>query len=190
MEPELKGQLMLMDDTREVFHIALRKLGYSGNSTDDKQIDEAYAELQKLMPNVLVFNSDNPAAPYLSGEVGLGMLWNGSAAAAQKEGLPIKLVFPKEGGIGWVDNFAISSGAKNVDAAHKMIDFLLRPEIAEQISRDTGYLTGVKASNDKFQDVAPLFPSQEDLDRVEWQSAVGDKTVKYEEYFMKLKAGQ
>lgn len=43
-----------MDDTREVFHIALRKLGYSGNSTDDKQIDEAYAELQKLMPNVLV----------------------------------------------------------------------------------------------------------------------------------------
>ncbi len=189
-KPELKGQLMLMDDTREVFHIALRKLGYSGNSTDDKQIDEAYAELQKLMPNVLVFNSDNPAAPYLSGEVGLGMLWNGSAAAAQKEGLPIKLVFPKEGGIGWVDNFAISSGAKNVDAAHKMIDFLLRPEIAEQISRDTGYLTGVKASNDKFQDVAPLFPSQEDLDRVEWQSAVGDKTVKYEEYFMKLKAGQ
>lgn len=181
---------MLMDDTREVFHIALRKLGYSGNTTDDKQIDEAYAELQKLMPNVLVFNSDNPAAPYLSGEVGLGMLWNGSAAAAQKEGLPLKLVFPKEGGIGWVDNFAIASGAKNIEAAHKMIDFLLRPEIAEQISRDTGYLTGVKASNDKFKDVAPLFPSQEDLDRVEWQAAVGDKTVKYEDYFMKLKAGQ
>ncbi|QXO18733.1 MULTISPECIES: extracellular solute-binding protein [Vibrio] len=189
-KPELAGQLMLMDDTREVFHIALRKLGYSGNTTDDKQIDEAYAELQKLMPNVLVFNSDNPAAPYLSGEVGLGMLWNGSAAAAQKEGLPLKLVFPKEGGIGWVDNFAIASGAKNVDAAHKMIDFLLRPEIAEQISRDTGYLTGVKASNDKFKDIAPLFPSQEDLDRVEWQAAVGDKTVRYEDYFMKLKAGQ
>lgn len=189
-KPELAGQLMLMDDTREVFHIALRKLGYSGNTTDDKQIDEAYAELQKLMPNVLLFNSDNPAAPYLSGEVGLGMLWNGSAAAAQKEGLPLKLVFPKEGGIGWVDNFAIASGAKNVDAAHKMINFLLRPEIAEQISRDTGYLTGVKASNDKFKGIAPLFPSQEDLDRVEWQAAVGDKTVRYEDYFMKLKAGQ
>lgn len=45
-KPELEGQVMLMDDTREVFHIALRKLGYSGNSTDPKQIDEAYAELQ------------------------------------------------------------------------------------------------------------------------------------------------
>ncbi|EKO3556030.1 extracellular solute-binding protein [Vibrio metschnikovii] len=188
-KPELARQLMLMDDTREVFHIALRKLGYSGNTTDDKQIDEAYAELRKLMPNVLVFNSDNPAAPYLAGEVGLGMLWNGSAAAAQNEGLPIKLIFPKEGGIGWVDNFAIASGAKNVDAAHKMIDFLLRPEIAEQISRDTGYLTGVAESNAKFKDIAPLFPSQEDLDRVEWQDAVGDKTIKYENYFMRLKSG-
>ncbi|WP_029817478.1 extracellular solute-binding protein, partial [Vibrio parahaemolyticus] len=102
----------------------------------------------------------------------------------------LKLVFPKEGGIGWVDNFAISSGAKNVEAAHKMIDFLLRPEIAEQISRDTGYLTAVTESNSKFKDVAPLFPSQEDLDRVEWQDSVGDMTVKYEDYFLKLKAGQ
>ncbi len=32
MKPELEGQLMMMDDTREVFHIALRKLGYSGNT--------------------------------------------------------------------------------------------------------------------------------------------------------------
>ncbi|MDF5457263.1 extracellular solute-binding protein, partial [Vibrio parahaemolyticus] len=127
---------------------------------------------------------------YMSGEVGVGMLWNGSAAAAQSEGLNLKLVFPKEGGSGWVDNFAISSGAKNVEAAHKMIDFLLRPEIAEQISRDTGYLTAVEESNAKFKDVAPLFPSQEDLDRVEWQDAVGDLTVKYEDYFLKLKAGQ
>ncbi|MGL6261782.1 extracellular solute-binding protein [Vibrio sp. WXL210] len=189
-KPELEGQLMLMDDTREVFHIALRKLGYSGNSIDDEQIDQAYAELQQLMPNVLLFNSDNPGAPYMSGEVGLGMLWNGSAAAAQNEGLPIELVYPKEGGIGWVDNFAISSGARNVEAAHKMIDFLLRPDIAEQITRDTGYLTGVKASNDKFSDLAPLFPDQDDLDNVEWQADVGDKTLRYEEYFLRLKAGQ
>ena len=189
-KPELKGQLMLMDDTREVFHIALKKLGYSGNTTDEKQIDEAYEELKKLMPNVLVFNSDNPADPYLSGEVGVGMLWNGSAAAAQKEGLPLKLVFPKEGGIGWVDNFAIPSGATHIDAAHQMINFLLRPDIAERISNGTGYLTGVKESNAKFKDVPALFPSQEDLDRVEWQAAVGDKNVKYEQYFLKLKAGQ
>lgn len=188
--PELKGQIMLMDDTREVFHIALRKLGYSGNSTDPKQIDEAYEELKKLMPNVLVFNSDNPANPYLSGEVGLGMLWNGSAAAAQREGLPIELVWPKEGGIFWVDSLAIPKKAKNVDAAHKMIDFLLRPEIAARISADTGYLTAVEKSNAKYKDNPTLFPPQEDLDRGEWQDAVGELTEKYENYFLRLKTGE
>ncbi|OEF48457.1 spermidine/putrescine ABC transporter substrate-binding protein PotD [Enterovibrio norvegicus] len=188
--PELEGQIMLMDDTREVFHIALRKLGYSGNSTDPKQIDEAYEELKKLMPNVLVFNSDNPANPYMSGEVGLGMLWNGSAAAAQREGLPIELVWPKEGGIFWVDSLSIPKNAKNVEAAHKMIDFLLRPEVAAKISADTGYLTPVEKSNSAYKDNPALFPPQDDLDRGEWQDAVGELTEKYENYFLRLKTGE
>ncbi|MEI8610571.1 extracellular solute-binding protein [Enterovibrio norvegicus] len=188
--PELEGQIMLMDDTREVFHIALRKLGYSGNSTDPKQIDEAYEELKKLMPNVLVFNSDNPANPYMSGEVGLGMLWNGSAAAAQREGLPIELVWPKEGGIFWVDSLSIPKNAKNVEAAHKMIDFLLRPEVAAKISADTGYLTAVEKSNSAYKDNPALFPPQDDLDRGEWQDAVGELTEKYENYFLRLKTGE
>ncbi|PKF49186.1 extracellular solute-binding protein [Enterovibrio nigricans] len=188
--PELEGQIMLMDDTREVFHIALRKLGYSGNSTDPQQIDEAYEELKKLMPNVLVFNSDNPANPYLSGEVGLGMLWNGSAAAAQREGLPIELVWPEEGGIFWVDSLTIPKNAKNVEAAHKMIDFLLRPDIAAKISADTGYLTAVEKSNSAYKDNPTLFPPQEDIDRGEWQDAVGNLTEKYENYFLRLKTGE
>ncbi|MGF1768428.1 extracellular solute-binding protein [Enterovibrio makurazakiensis] len=188
--PELEGQIMLMDDTREVFHIALRKLGYSGNSTDPKQIDEAYEELKKLMPNVLVFNSDNPANPYMSGEVGLGMLWNGSAAAAQREGLPIELVWPEEGGIFWVDSLSIPKNAKNVEAAHKMIDFLLRPEIAAKISADTGYLTAVEKSNSAYKDNPTLFPPQEDIDQGEWQDAVGELTEKYENYFLRLKTGE
>lgn len=189
-DPKYRGQLMLMDDTREVHHIALKILGYSGNTTDPKQINEAYEKLKELMPNVLVFNSDNPAAPYMAGEVGLGMLWNGSAAAAQREGLPIQLVWPKEGGIYWVDNLSITSNAKNVDAAHKMIDFLLRPDVAAKISEETGYLTGVAASNAKYKDNPTLFPPQEELDRGEFQNAVGNANILYEENFLKLKAGQ
>ncbi|MGB7996495.1 MAG: extracellular solute-binding protein [Photobacterium halotolerans] len=189
-DPKYRGQLMLMDDTREVHHIALKILGYSGNTTDPKQIAEAYEKLKELMPNVLVFNSDNPAAPYIAGEVGLGMLWNGSAAAAQREGLPIELVWPKEGGIYWVDNLSITSNAKNIEAAHKMIDFLLRPDVAAKISEETGYLTGVEASNAKYKDNPTLFPPKEELERGEFQNAVGDANILYEENFLKLKAGQ
>ena len=64
-DTQWEGQLMMMDDSREVFHIALSKLGYSPNTTNPEEIKEAYEELRKLMPNVLVFNSDFPANPYL-----------------------------------------------------------------------------------------------------------------------------
>lgn len=68
-KPEYKNSLLLTDDAREVFQMALRKLGYSGNTTDPKEIEAAYEELKKLMPNVAAFNSDNPANPYMEGEV-------------------------------------------------------------------------------------------------------------------------
>ncbi len=55
-------------------------------ATDPKEIEAAYNELKKLMPNVAAFNSDNPANPYMEGEVNLGMIWNGSAFVARQAG--------------------------------------------------------------------------------------------------------
>ncbi len=53
---------MLTNDMREVFHVGLRVLGYSGNSTDPQEIEEAYEKLTELMPSVRTFNSDAPPA--------------------------------------------------------------------------------------------------------------------------------
>ncbi len=83
MEREYKQSLLLTDDAREVFQMALRKLGFSGNTRDPKEINAANEELKKLMPNVLTFNSDNPGNPFMEGEVNLGMIWNGSAYVAR-----------------------------------------------------------------------------------------------------------
>ncbi|MCZ4374159.1 extracellular solute-binding protein [Vibrio diazotrophicus] len=186
-----EGQLMMMDDSREVFHIALVKLGYSPNTTDPKEIEAAYEELKKLMPNVLVFNSDFPANPYLAGEVSLGMLWNGSAYMAREEGANIDIIWPEKGAIFWMDSLAIPAGAANIEAAHKMIDFLLRPENAAKIAVEIGYPTPVKAAYkllpEEFANDPSIFPPQAIMDSGEWQDEVGDASVLYEEYFQKLK---
>ncbi|MCG6215192.1 extracellular solute-binding protein [Vibrio furnissii] len=186
-----EGQLMMMDDAREVFHIALSKLGYSPNTTDPKEIEAAYHELRKLMPNVLVFNSDFPANPYLAGEVSLGMLWNGSAYMAREEGAPIEIIWPEQGTIFWMDSIAIPAGAKNVEAAHKMIDFLLRPENAAKIALEIGYPTPVKTAYSllpaEFAHDPNVFPPQSVMDSGVWQDEVGEAAALYEEYFQKLK---
>ncbi len=188
-----EGQLMLMDDSREVFHIALTKLGYSPNTTNPEEIKAAYQELQKLMPNVLVFNSDFPANPYLAGEVSLGMLWNGSAYMARQEGAPIDIIWPEKGAVLWMDSLSIPSGAKNIEAAHKMIDFLIRPENAAKIALKIGYPTPVAAAHKllpkKFANDPSIFPPQAVMESGTWTDGVGEASVIYDEYFQKLKVG-
>ncbi|MEG3130290.1 spermidine/putrescine ABC transporter substrate-binding protein PotD [Pantoea cypripedii] len=193
-KPEYKQSLLLTDDAREVFQMALRKLGYSGNTRDPKEIEAAYEELKKLMPNVLAFNSDNPGNPYMEGEVNLGMIWNGSAYVARQAGTPLQVVWPKEGGIFWMDNLAIPANAKNKAGALKLINFLLRPEVAAKVAETIGYPTPNLAAKKLLpQAVAndpSLYPSAEVIKNGEWQNDVGDASVQYETLFQKLKAGQ
>lgn len=193
-KPEYKQSLLLTDDAREVFQVALRKLGYSGNTTDPKEIEAAYHELQKLMPNVAAFNSDNPANPYMEGEVNLGMVWNGSAWVARQAGTPLAVVWPKEGGIFWMDNLSIPANAKNVDGALQLINFLLRPDIARQVAETIGYPTPNQAARKLLPpDVAndtSLYPGKAVLEAGEWQNDVGDASRLYESYYQKLKTGR
>lgn len=174
--------------------LVLRKLGYSGNTTDPKEIEAAYNELKKLMPNVAAFNSDNPANPYMEGEVNLGMIWNGSAFVARQAGTPIDVVWPKEGGIFWMDSLAIPANAKNKEGALKLINFLLRPDVAKQVAETIGYptpnlaarkLLSPEVANDKT-----LYPDAETIKNGEWQNDVGAASSIYEEYYQKLKAGR
>ncbi|MFI3246463.1 MAG: extracellular solute-binding protein [Ferrimonas sp.] len=192
-DPKWKNQLMLMNDPREVFHMALRILGYSTNSTDPEEIKEAYELLRQLMPNAMTFNSDNPGGPYVAGDAVLGMIWNGSAFEAQKEDEEIMMIYPSEGAIFWMDNLAIPSGAANVDAAMKMINFLLRPEIAAKVSEEIGYptpnLAAKKLMDPDFAENPQVFPPAEIIAAGEFQADVGDAVQLYLDYWDKLRAG-
>jgi len=193
-KPEYKQSLLMTDDAREVFQVALRKLGLSGNSTDPKEIEAAYNELRKLMPNVLTFNSDNPGNPYMEGEVNLGMVWNGSAYVARQAGTPLQIVWPEEGGIFWMDSLAIPANAKNKAGALKLINFLLRPDVAAKVAETIGYptpnLAAKKLLPAEVANDPSLYPPETVIQKGEWQNDVGEASVLYETLFQKLKAGR
>lgn len=190
-KPEYKGKILLTADSREVFHLALLLNGHSPNTTDEKQIKAAYERLKKLMPNVIAFNSDSPEVPYLQGEADLGMIWNGSAFRAHKENPNIRFIYPKEGAIFWMDNYAIPKNAKNVKEAHQFIDFMLRPESAKAVIESMGFSMpneGVKAllpADDAHNPV--LFPPDAEVKNGVLQSDVGSATEIYEKYWNRLK---
>ncbi|TNG96609.1 extracellular solute-binding protein [Pasteurellaceae bacterium USgator11] len=190
--PEYKGKVLLTADSREVFHIALLLLGFSPNTTDEAEIEQAYQLLKTLIPNVVAFNSDSPEVPYLQGEVDIGMIWNGSAFRAHHENSDIRFVYPKEGTIFWMDNYAIPKGAKNPDAAYQFIDFMLRPQSAKVVIESMGFSmpnNGVKALLSEADANDPtLFPSAAEIDNGVLQADVGEAIDIYEKYWNLLKA--
>ncbi len=191
---EYKDQLQLLDDAREIFNIALLKLGEDPNTTNPEIIKKAYEELLKLRPNVLAFSSDNPANAFVAGEVDLGMLWNGSAYIARKDGAPIDLLWPKEGPVLWVDTLAIPSTSKNPDGAHKLINYLLSAEVAKELALEIGYptpnLAAQKLLPPEMVNDTSLYPPVEVLQKSYWQDDVGDAAIIYENYYQQLKVAK
>ena len=189
-----KGKLMLVDDVREVFAMALKKNGFSANSTNPDELKKAYEDLQKLMPNVRVFNADAPREPFLAGDVNLGMIWSGEANMAQKEDENIKYIYPKEGAGFWVDSFTIPSGAENVENAHKFIDYMLKAEVGQKVVEDLGYSTPNKAAKDLLDEVTRnntiIFPPADAMAKAEFQQDIGDAVKIYDSYWEKLKTGK
>ncbi|KGQ48486.1 extracellular solute-binding protein [Gallibacterium anatis] len=186
-----KGKILLTADSREVFHIALLLKGFSPNTTENKEIESAYHLLQKLIPNVQSFNSDSPDVPYVQGEVSLGMIWNGSAFRAHKENPDIQFIYPREGVIIWMDNYAIPKNAEYKEAAYKFIDFMLRPESAKEVIETMGFSMpneGVKALLEPTDvNDLTLFPPQEQIEKGVFQEDVGDAIDIYEKYWHLLK---
>jgi spermidine/putrescine transport system substrate-binding protein len=193
-KPEFKEKVLLNDDVREVFHIALNVLGFSGNSKNPKEIEAAYKLLKDLMPNVRVFNSDSPKVAFLNEEVVIGLSYNGEAFMAAEENPAISYVYPKEGAIFWVDNMCIPSGAENVDNAHKFIDFILRPEVGMVISEEMGYASPNKASiallDEEVRNNPMIYPSADIVAKGEFQLDVGEAVSIYEKYWELLKTGK
>jgi len=189
------GTVMLTNDMREVFHVGLRVLGYSGNTTDPAEIEAAYEKLSELMPAVRTFNSDAPRMPYLEGETDIGMIWNGEAVMGKEDMPSLEYVYPEEGTIVWLDSFVIPKNAGNVDAAHQFISFVMQPEISALISEDIGYATPNLAARDLLPDEVAndraSYPTPEDLVNAEFQEDVGDDAMQvYTRYWERLKSGR
>ena len=193
-DPKYKGKLLLHDDVREVFHMALKIQGHSSNTTNPEEIKAAYELLKNLMPNVLLFNSDSPKLPYLAGEVSIGMIWNGEAWMAAKENPKIRYIYPAEGVNLWVDSFVIPKGARNVAAAHAFINYMLKPKVAKRCAEEYGYTTPNKAAVPLMDEAARkspvIFPSAAAMAKGEFQTDVGDAITLYQSYWEKLRSGE
>lgn len=191
--PEVAGELMLMDDVRDIMGVGLAVKGFDDNTTNEAEIEAAYMALQSLWSGVKMINSDSPKTPLIQGNVNIGVMWNGEAYMAQQEMPSIEFIYPSEGAIVWVDSFVIPKGAANVENAHKFIDFMLRAQSAKAAIEELGYAAPNKAAMEllapELRDNKIIFPDAEDIQKGRIHKDLGESILVFEKYWEKLKAG-
>lgn len=193
-DPKYRNQLLLFDDVREVFSIALLSLGYSINETNPTRIHEAYLKLKSLLPNIKLFNLEAQQNVYIDEDVHIGMGFNGELNNARAENPNLLFIYPEEGFEIWMDCMAIPKNAPHKDAAYQFINFLLEPNIAKEISLALGFSSpnaeAIKLLPPAIQKNPILNPSPEVLKRGYFLEDLGYLNSVYEDYWNKLKIGE
>lgn len=145
-DPDLAGQLVVLDDYRAVIGMTARSMGYSMNETDPAVLSEIEEKLLTLKNNIALFDSDSPKSAMISGDCSVGMIWSAEIALSMEENPDIEVVYPEEGPYVFMDNWAILKGSKNYDNAMTFINYMLEPDTAVKVSEEFPYLCPNKAA--------------------------------------------
>ena len=137
--------ISLLDTPDEVFPAALVYLGRPALSRDPKDLQRAYEAVKRIRPYIKKFHSSQYINDLANGDICVALGYSGDVFQAQqraedaKNGVKIAYSIPTEGAMLWIDQMAIPADAPHPLNALKWIDFILRPEIAADISNAVAY---------------------------------------------------
>ena len=132
------GRIALLTETDSLY-AALRYLGFSINTTDPAEIDQAADLLIAAKPRILTFAPDTGQDLLIAGEVDLCLEYNGDILQVMAEDDDLGYVVPEEGTGRWEDTMCIPVGAPNPEAAHAFIDYIYVPEVHAAIAEFVRY---------------------------------------------------
>ena len=185
------GRYTVLDSPPEVVGSALKMLGYSYNSIDPKEIDEATAELLKLKPHIRQITSSMREI-MISGEVYVSLTWNGEIGYVALDEPAARYVVPSEGTEVWLDCWSVVEGAPHPAAAHAFLNWHLQPQIQ---AKDTEYhyYGAVVEGEEEFLDPAiakdpAVYPPEEVLSKMEVYEADAERQRLRNEAWTKFKA--
>ncbi len=139
-DPKYRGNIYLYDSERDSFMMALKALGYSMNTSSEKELQEAYEWLvscvQTMKPEIV---TDEIIDNMAQGRKALGLIYSGDAAYVMAENEDMGYYLPESGTNLWSDAMVIPANAKNPELAHEFINFVSDYEGAYDNSSFVGY---------------------------------------------------
>jgi spermidine/putrescine transport system substrate-binding protein len=185
------GRMSMLNDSRESIGAALKYLGYSINSTDEQELEEAKQLLIQQKEWVSAYDSDGFEDLLASGEVDIGHGWSGDYFAAAEEAEQVWYIIPQEGGVIWTDNLCIPESAPSQYTAEVFINYLLQPEVGARITNYTWFGSPNKASEEfidaEILEEPAIYPPPEVMDKLEFIRDVGEATAVYDRIWTEIK---
>lgn len=122
--------ILMQDSVRDAFMVALKLKGYSMNTLDEGELNEAKQILIDQKPLVQAYVIDQVRDKMIGNEAAIGVIYSGEAIYTQRENADLEYVIPKEGTNVWIDSWVIPKNAPNKENAEKFINFMCREDVA------------------------------------------------------------
>ncbi|MFA5576869.1 MAG: spermidine/putrescine ABC transporter substrate-binding protein [Tissierellaceae bacterium] len=193
-DEKYKDQIIMLNSQRDTIAVALLKLGYSMNTRDIGELEEAKAELIKQRHLVWAYQGDEVKDTMVGGEAALAVVWSGDAVAMIRDNPDLDYVIPKEGTNLWFDDMVIPANSKNKEDAEKFINFMCRPEIAARNADYIGYSTpipeAIELLPDDMKESRVAYPSDQEIDNTEIFRDPMDIVVEYDRIWTEVLSGE
>lgn len=190
--PKYKREILMFDSVRDTMGVALKKLGYSMNTTDQKEINEARDLLMKQKNIILAYVNDDGKDRMVGNEAMMGIFYSGDVPLMMEENEDLEYVIPKEGSNKWTDAMCIPKTADNQDWAEEFINFLCDPDVNARNTEYIGYSTPISAGRDKLPDEVKnnksLYPDEGILSKCEAFLDLENEIKKYDKAWVELKS--
>lgn len=164
-------RIIMMDSQRDAFAAALKLLGYSLNTVNEKELDEAKELLLEQRPLVMAYITDGAPDIMINEEADMALVWSGEAVSAMAENENLDFVIPKEGSNIWIDAMFIPTTTKNQELAEKFIDFLCSTESTlrniDEVWYSTVHTEALEQVDEELLNNPAFNIPQEDIEKME-----------------------
>lgn len=175
-EPAPGARVGLLDEVREVVGAALIAAGHSPNETAAGPLEDAARLLDEQCEAVCSVSSDDFTGPVERDEVDVHQAWSGPASLSVRQNPDLAYVVPREGALLWVTTGAIPAGAPDPEAAARLLETLIEPELASLAVINGGYSTPNRRVREvispELQADRALFPDEETILRCQALSSL------------------
>lgn len=160
------GHIYIYDSERDSFMMAFKALGYSMNTEDPNEINDAYEWLLQMNNTMSpVYVTDEVIDGMINGYKDIAVVYSGDAAVVLDENEDMSFYMPSQGTNIWCDAMVIPQNAENPKLAHEFINYMLTYEAAFDNTETVGYTSPnaevfeeMTSSEDLYADNAAYLP--------------------------------